>query len=164
MKDYWRRPACAGIAPDGREDVTLALCLDSRSVKDYLEKKSIFQLHGASSMKSGVMEAIATKVEAITDDDDDLSSLCVWLDKGGYIALAREMDEGDIECEFLDQINGFKPKRLEYKLEERILQLILFEEEYFDRQRTLQRLKVNFPEGLANFDQITECLESIFAG
>ncbi|SFF51885.1 hypothetical protein SAMN05518865_101133 [Duganella sp. CF458] len=73
------------------------------------------------------------------------------------------MDEGNIECEFLDQINGFKPKRLEYKLEERILQLILFDEEYFDRQRTLQQLKVKFPEGLAILDQVTECLESIFA-
>lgn len=114
-------------------------------------------------MKSGVMEAVATKVEAITEDDDDLSSLCVWLDKGGYIALAREMDERDIECEYMDQINGFKPKRLEYKLDETGLQLTLFDDEYFDRQRTLQQLKVKFPEGLAKLDQVTECLESIFA-
>ena len=113
-------------------------------------------------MKSGVMEAVATKVEAITEDDDDLSSLCVWLDKGGYIALAREMDESDIECEYMDQINGFKPKRLEYKLDETGLQLTLFDDEYFDRQRTLQQLKVTFPEGLAKLDQVTECLESIF--
>ncbi|KQZ44025.1 hypothetical protein ASD58_20000 [Duganella sp. Root1480D1] len=73
------------------------------------------------------------------------------------------MDGSDIECEFLDQINGFKPKRLEYKLEETILQLTLFYDEYFDRQRTLQQLKVKFPEGLANrFDQVTKCLRSIF--
>lgn len=109
------------------------------------------------------MKAIATKVEAITDDDDDLSSLCVWLDKGGYIALAREMYESDIECEFLDQLNGFKPKRLEYKLEETVLQLTLFDDEYFDRQKKLQQLKVKLPEGLAELDQVTECLESIFA-
>jgi len=113
-------------------------------------------------MKSGVMEAIATKVEAITDDDDELSSLCVWLDKGGYIALAREMDESDIECEYLDQINGFKPRRLEYKFEDTVLQLTLFDDEYFDRQHTLQQLKVKIPEGLVELDQVTECLESIF--
>ena len=112
---------------------------------------------------SGELEAIATKFEAITDDDDDLSSLCVWLDKGGYIALAREMDEGDIECEFLDQINGFNPTRLEYVLQGRVLQLTLFDDEYFDRERTLQQLKVKFPEGLAELDHVTECLESIFA-
>jgi len=74
------------------------------------------------------------------------------------------MDESDIECEFWDQINDFKPKGLEYKLEERVLQLTLFDEVYFDRQRTRQQLKVTFPEGLANLDQVTECLESIFAG
>ena len=112
----------------------------------------------------GELEAIATKFEAITDDDDDLSSLCVWLDKGGYIALAREMDESDIECEFSDQINGFKPQQLEYKFEEGVLQLTLSDEEYFDKQRALHTLKVKFPEGLADLDQVTECLESIFAG
>jgi len=114
-------------------------------------------------MKSGVMETIATKVEAITDDDDNLSSLCVWLDNGGYIALAREMEESDIECEYLDQINGFKPKRLEYTLEDTILKLTLFDDEYFDRQRRLQQLLVKIPEGLAKLDQVTKCIESIFA-
>lgn len=114
-------------------------------------------------MKSGVMEAIATKVEAITEDDDDLSSLCVWLDKGGYIALAREMDESNIECEYFDQTNGFNPKRLDYKFEDTVLQLTLFDDEYFDRQRTFQQLKVKIPEGLAKLDQVSECLESIFS-
>ncbi|WP_426317941.1 hypothetical protein [Pseudoduganella sp. R-43] len=118
----------------------------------------------SSSMGCGVMEAIATKVEAITDDDDDLSSLCIWFDRGGYIALAREMGDRDIECEFLDQMNGFKPKRLEYELEKRVLQLTVFDDEYFDRERTLQQLKVNLPEGLFKLDHVIECLESIFAG
>lgn len=41
-------------------------------------------------MGCGVMEAIATKVEAITDDDDDLSSLCIWFDRGGISPLQEK--------------------------------------------------------------------------
>lgn len=105
---------------------------------------------------------IAKKIEVITDDDDNLSSLCIWLDVGGYIALAREMDSDDIECEFSDQVNGFIPSKIEYTINKTFLSIKLGNEEYFEKNERFQELTIAIPEDMINMEELEQCLVSIF--
>lgn len=113
-------------------------------------------------MVEKTLHTAAKKIEAIIEDDDDLTSLCIWFDIGGYIALARELDESDIECEFADQINGFKAKKITYKAEGNLLILQLGDGEYFDREHTCQGIVVEIDARKFNTKEISTCLNSLF--
>lgn len=105
----------------------------------------------------------AIKIETITDDEDGLSSLCVWWGMiGEYIALAREVTASEIECEYGDQINSFHPKTLIYQLGKRELILQLKGNEFFDHDKRIQEMIIDLGGFTASWNEIKGCLQSIF--
>jgi hypothetical protein len=121
-------------------------------------------LEGRTSKKAEMTRFIAARVEAITDDDDELSSLCFWWgDIGSYFALARELDSNQIHCEYRDQMNGFYSDTISYSVCGSSLIFSLAQDESFERDASLKTIEIDLRNIESYRDEIDTCLNSIFS-
>jgi len=104
---------------------------------------------------------IARFIEAITNDEEELSSLYILFEDGGHVAIAREMSSDKIYCEYNDQGNGFYPKTLSYQYSKGMLSLLLSDDECFDSNCLVQALSIRIPH-ISDDRSIHSSLNSIF--
>src|SRR6266704_3251973 len=119
------------------------------------------------------MDFTAIKVEVIIEDDEALSSLCLWWSKkpGSFFVISAEIDSSEIECEFCDQINGFVSKTISYQFEGNYLAFRLSNKETFDKAHIvgqkgelLQEIRIDIHNLDVPSEEIKACLASIFRG
>jgi hypothetical protein len=93
-----------------------------------------------------LIKKIANKIETIFDDDEGVTSFCVWWGNvGSYLSIDYEKEDAKIYCEYGDQSNGFYPTYLRYEINNNVINFILEGTEFFSKKEKNQKISIEIP-------------------
>lgn len=103
-----------------------------------------------------------TKIECIINDEEGLTSLCLWWGEvGSYMSIDKDIHDPRLYCEFEDQINGFYTMTLKYNIINNIVEFTLDNGEFFDKKLQLQKVSVQILD-LSSFEKVRNILSLLF--